>query len=130
LESAKEPDQLDEEEAEVLDSDAEQRKTNKSVRALFNMPRPRLGRRIAFQPDVTYFKPAGIGVRFLEQVDLEIDELEAIRLFDAEGKPQEECAKKMEVSQPTFSRILSSARKKIADALVKGKAIRIENPKA
>ncbi len=89
-------------------------------------PRPRRLRRIAFTPDVVYFKPAGVRMRELEQIDLEMDEIEAIRLFDVENLEQKECADKMQVSQPTFSRILDSARKKIAEALIKGKAIRIE----
>ncbi len=62
----------------------------------------------------------------LEEVILELDEFEAIRLSDFEGLTQEKAAEKMKVSQPTFNRILSSARRKIADALVNGKAIRIQ----
>ena len=54
-----------------------------------------------------------------------VEELESIRLKDLEGLNQEESAKKMNVSQPTFNRILSSARRKIADALVNGKSIKI-----
>ncbi len=90
------------------------------------MPRPRRFRRITFRPDVTYFKPAGVGLRDLEHVELELDEVEAIRLFDVQGLEQKKCAEKMEVSQPTFSRILDSARKKISDAIIGGKAIRID----
>ena len=57
---------------------------------------------------------------------LTVDEFEALRLKDLEGLEQETAAGRMAVSQPTFHRILSSARKKIADAIVNGKAIRIE----
>jgi len=93
------------------------------------MPRPRLCRRVWFEPNVTYFKPAGIPVRELEEIILTVDEFEAIRLKDLEGLEQEEAAKKMNISQPTFFRLLDSARKKIADAMVNGKAIRIEGGK-
>ena len=55
-----------------------------------------------------------------------MDEMEAIRLKDHEDLEQEQAAKKMNISQPTFNRLLSSARKKIAEALINGKAIRIE----
>jgi predicted DNA-binding protein (UPF0251 family)/DNA-directed RNA polymerase subunit RPC12/RpoP len=57
---------------------------------------------------------------------LKLEELEAIRLKDLEGLEQGECAEKMEVSRPTFQRILISAREKIADSLVNGKTIHIE----
>jgi predicted DNA-binding protein (UPF0251 family) len=90
------------------------------------MPRPRLCRRVKFEPETTYFKPAGIPLRKLEEVVLTVDEFEAIRLKDLEGLEQEEAAKKMNISQPTFFRLLDSARKKIADAIVNGKAIKIE----
>jgi len=90
------------------------------------MPRPRLPRRIFFQPDVTYFKPAGIMLRHLQESILTREELEAIRLIDLEQQEQSKAGKKMKISQPTLSRLLSSARKKIADALVNGKAIKIQ----
>ena len=77
-------------------------------------------------PGVTYFKPAGIPMKYLEEVQLTVEELEAVRLKDLEGMEQEEGGKKMNVSRPTFQRILASARKKTADALLNGKAIRIE----
>jgi predicted DNA-binding protein (UPF0251 family) len=65
-------------------------------------------------------------MRFLEEVQLSIEEAEAIRLKDTEELEQEQCAERMRISRPTFHRILSSARKKMADALLNGKAIRIE----
>lgn len=77
-------------------------------------------------PAVTYYKPRGIPLRILEEVTLEPDEFEAIRLHDAEGLDHRQAAAKMGISQPTFSRILTGAYRKIADALVTGKAIRIE----
>lgn len=90
------------------------------------MPRPPKYRRVAFLPSVTYFKPAGIPLRILGEVQLSVEELEAIRLKDLEGLEQEQGAKKMNVSRPTFQRVLASARQKVADALFNGKALRIE----
>jgi len=90
------------------------------------MPRPIKWRRIAFIPEATYFKPAGISLRALEEVCLSMEEVEAIRLKDLEGLEQEEGAEKMNISRPTFQRVLTSARQKIAEALLHGKAIRIE----
>ena len=90
------------------------------------MPRPRRRRNIAFEPDVVLFKPAGTPAFELETVILEMEELEAIRLKDFQEKSQSESAEKMGISQPTFHRLLTSARKKISDALVNGKAIKIE----
>ena len=90
------------------------------------MPRPIRCRRVAFIPGVYYFKPAGIPLRILEEVLISIEEAEAIRLKDIEDLDQEHSAEKMNISRPTFQRVLESARKKIADALINGKAIRIE----
>jgi predicted DNA-binding protein (UPF0251 family) len=90
------------------------------------MPRPKRFRSVRFQPNTTYFKPSGIPVRELEESVLTVDEFEAVRLKDLEGLQQEAAAKKMNVSQPTFFRLLDSARKKLADAIVNGKAIKIE----
>ena len=83
-------------------------------------------RRVAAIPQVTYFKPAGIPARILEETRLSVEEAEAIRLRDLEEMEQEECARKMNISRPTFHRVLASARHKLADALLNGKAIRIE----
>ena len=93
------------------------------------MGRRHLWRRVSFIPPVTHFKPAGIPVASLNEVRLLVEEAEAVRLKDLEGLEQEECAQKMNVSRTTFSRILDSARQKIADALLNGKAIRIEGGK-
>jgi predicted DNA-binding protein (UPF0251 family) len=75
---------------------------------------------------VTYFKPAGIPLRALDEVRLSVEEAEAIRLKDLIGLEQEEGAERMSISRPTFQRVLYSARQKMADALLSGKAIRIE----
>ena len=90
------------------------------------VPRPRLKRRVHFNPNVTYFKPRGIPLKELEEVTISTDELEALRLKNVLELDQTEAADKLGVSQPTFHRTLLSANKKITEALVKGKAIRIE----
>jgi len=90
------------------------------------MGRPPGKRLIGFIPDFTYFLPAGMPLQALEEVVLSLDELEALRLADLEGLYQEEAARQMNVSRPTFARIIETARQKIADALVHGKAIRIQ----
>jgi predicted DNA-binding protein (UPF0251 family) len=89
------------------------------------MPRPRLCRRIMFDPKITYFKPQGVPMSFLEIVELTAEELEAYRLRHINDLEQKEAAKKMHTSQSTYQRILYSAYKKIADALINGKAIKI-----
>ncbi|MEM0438244.1 MAG: DUF134 domain-containing protein [Candidatus Micrarchaeia archaeon] len=90
------------------------------------MPRPRACRRVGFRFKCEYFKPAGVPLNSLEEIVLAVEELEAVRLADLNDMGQEECARKMGVSQPTFHRIVTAARKKIADALANGKAIRVE----
>ncbi len=76
-------------------------------------------------PQASYYKPQGVPLRTLEQVALTVDELEAIRLADLEGLYQEEAAKRMNVSRQTFGRIIEAAHRKVADALVHGKALSI-----
>jgi len=90
------------------------------------MPRPRRMRRVWFEPSTTYFKPAGIKTSELEEIILTVTEAESIRLKDFLGMDQIKAAKKMNISQPTFNRLLTSARKKIADAIINGKSIRIQ----
>ncbi|HHE76446.1 MAG TPA: DUF134 domain-containing protein [Candidatus Parcubacteria bacterium] len=89
------------------------------------MVRPIKKRRVSFNPNAVYFKPRAIPLSNLEEVVLRTDELEALRLCELENMPQIKAAKKMGISQSTFQRIVVSARKKIAEALVKGKAIKI-----
>jgi predicted DNA-binding protein (UPF0251 family) len=72
------------------------------------------------------FKPAGVPLRELEEVVMTLDEFEAVRLADLEGLYQEQAAEQMNVSRPTFSRVVDAAHRKLADALVHGKALRIE----
>ena len=90
------------------------------------MPRKPVMRTIHCQPDANYFKPQGIPLRELEEVVLGLDESEAIRLADLEGHTQEEISKWMHISRATVGRILEKGRKKLADAITNGKALRIE----
>ena len=89
------------------------------------MVRPIKPRKVVFSPNVTYFKPRAIPLSMLDEVNLGTDEIEALRYCDLENLDQIKAAKKMKISQSTFQRVLSQARKKVAEALIKGKAIRI-----
>lgn len=89
------------------------------------MSRPVICRRIGHHPPAGYFKPAGIPVSALEEINLTLDELEALRLADLEGMYHEKSSEKMGVSRQTFGNILESARRKTADCLVNGRALRI-----
>ena len=90
------------------------------------MPRPILPRKISYKSDITYFKPAGVQLKNLEEVVLTHEEIEALRLKDVKELEQSKCAEEMGISQPTFFRVIKNARKKLSDAVVNGKAIRIE----
>lgn len=90
------------------------------------MVRPKKNRVVAFNPNISYFKPRGIPMLDLEEVRLTVDEREAIRLADLVGMSYEDAGAKMDVSRATFGRIIQHARKVIADALINGKAINVE----
>ena len=90
------------------------------------MSRPPKSRQVSCLPDASYFKPAGVPVKQLEEVILAIDEFEAIHLADFMGLYQEKAAEKMKISRQTFGNILTAAHYKIADCIVNGKAIKIE----
>jgi predicted DNA-binding protein (UPF0251 family) len=87
------------------------------------MARPKICRKIALNPTVTIFKPRGIPACDLAIVTLEMDELEAIRLADFKGLYHETAAEQMKISRTTFGRVLEQAHRKIADALLHGKAL-------
>lgn len=89
------------------------------------MPRPKKHRTTNCDPAANYFKPRGIPMSDLTEEILEKDELEAINLADLKGLSHEESAARMKVSRATFGRILKSARSKIADCIINGKAIKI-----
>jgi len=88
--------------------------------------RPRKKRQVNFFPRAVYFKPQNIPLASLREINLTLDELEALRLVDWQGLGQTEAGEKMNISQSTLQRILKEARQKIAGALVKGQAIRVE----
>ncbi len=88
--------------------------------------RPKKPRRIGYCPRCNYFKPRGIPLRNLDEINLAVDEIEALRLADLDNIEQIKAAKKMNISQSTLQRILVSAHKKIAEAIILGKAIKIE----
>ena len=89
------------------------------------MTRPRLCRRIRFNPRITYFKPQGVPMRHLEVIELTAEEAEALRLKNIKDLDQVDEAKEMKTSQSTFQRIITSAYKKISKAIIQGKAIKI-----
>ena len=90
------------------------------------MTRPFINRKIELKLGANYFKPRGTPMRDLEEVIVGVDEIESIRLADFEGLYQAEAAEKMGISRQTFGNILKTAHAKIADALINGKAIKIE----
>ena len=83
-------------------------------------------RKVCCSPTHRVFKPQQIPVRYLDIVDLRLDELEALRLADMAGLTQLDAAKRMDVSQPTYNRILKSAREKVTRSIVQGCALRIQ----
>lgn len=89
------------------------------------MVRPRKIKIVNFEPNVTYFKPRAVPLTQLKEVEINLDELETLRLSNLENLSQAESADKMGVHQSTFQRTLARAREKITDALVNGKAIKI-----
>jgi len=93
------------------------------------MPRPCCCRRVAGMPRCVLFKPCGVPAASLQEVTLQVDELEAICLTDFRGLYQAKAAAAMGVSRQTLGRIVESARRKVAEALTQGKALRIEGGK-
>lgn len=90
------------------------------------MPRPCRCRWVDRLPTASYFKPRGIPLHHLKEVTLTVDELEALRLADLGGLYQEDAAERMKISRQTFGRIIDAAHRKVAEALVEAKALRIE----
>jgi predicted DNA-binding protein (UPF0251 family) len=91
------------------------------------MPRQKKHRIVKCNPTAYYYKPRSIPLAMLEEVILEIDELESLRLADYLANSHEEAAAKMKISRATFGRIVEKARNKLVDAILHGKAIRIGN---
>jgi uncharacterized protein len=90
------------------------------------MTRPCKCRHVTGEPRIRRFKPCGVPPRELEEIRLNLDELESVRLADLEGLYQEEAAKRMNVSRQTFGNIVHAAHAKIADALVNARLLKIE----
>ncbi len=90
------------------------------------MPRPKKYRCIRCKPHATYFKPRCIPLIDLDEISITMDELEAMRLADYEGLYHEDAALRMKISRQTFGRILQEAHGKVAECLLKGKALKIE----
>jgi uncharacterized protein len=91
------------------------------------MARPKKERCVGCEPNSCYFKPKGIPLIELQEVSLTLDELDALRLADYLGRYHEDAAKEMKISRATFGRIVRDARHKVAEALVLGKALKIES---
>lgn len=90
------------------------------------MSRPHKCKTVKQEPGVTYFKPRAVPLSGLEEVTITVEELEALRLVNIEDQSQQDAAKHMNTHQSTLQRMLTRARKKLTDALVNGKAIRIQ----
>ena len=90
------------------------------------MSRPKNNRIVHEPPIFTDFKPIGVRGVSLEQVIMSLDEYEAFRLADHMGLSHEEAAEEMEISRPTFSRLIEKARTKIADFIITGKILNID----
>ncbi len=91
------------------------------------MPPHRKRRHIRCSPNARYFKPQGIPIKNLREIDLNMDELEALRLAHIEGLNQEQIGEKMNVSRQTIQRTLKTAMNKITRALVNGYALKIQS---
>jgi predicted DNA-binding protein (UPF0251 family) len=90
------------------------------------MTRPHKCRKVTAEPRAYYFKPRAVPLCELEEVTLQLDELQALQHSDIRRKDQASGAAAMKVSRQTFGNILASARRKLADAVVNGKALKIE----
>jgi len=93
---------------------------------MHNMARPIKCRYIWRNPNFVYFKPRAVPLASLREVILTVDEAETLRLKDLEKLEQTQAADKMGIHQSTFQRTLTRAREKISDAIINGKAIKIQ----
>ncbi|MGD9642746.1 MAG: DUF134 domain-containing protein [Elusimicrobiales bacterium] len=90
------------------------------------MTRPYKCRKVTAEPRAYYFKPRAVPLTELEEVTLRLDEFQALKYSDVDGKEQAEAAAAMRISRQTFGNILASARGKVASAVVNGKALKID----
>jgi predicted DNA-binding protein (UPF0251 family) len=88
--------------------------------------RPKKPKKISFEAKHNHFSPLTQQHIITEEILLDKEELEAIRLKDFENLNQEECSRLMDISQPTFHRLLKQARKKVALMLIKGQSLKIK----
>ncbi len=89
------------------------------------MSRPKNNRIVYEPPSYTEFKPVGAAIKSLEEIQLSLDEFEAVRLADLLGMSHEEAAREMEISRSTFSRLIVKSRKKIAEFFIYGKLLTV-----
>ena len=90
------------------------------------MSRPQKKRKVQEPPKIQGMKPVGVPARYLDRVNLSLDEYEAVRLADYEGRDHRDAAEIMGISRPTFTRLIEKARKKMAESLVDVKELVIE----
>ncbi|MCX5791764.1 MAG: DUF134 domain-containing protein [Elusimicrobia bacterium] len=90
------------------------------------MTRPFKCRRVTAEPRAYYFKPRAVPLCALQELTLQLDEFQALKYAELEGLDQAAAAAAMKISRQTFGNILASARRKLADAVVNGKALKIE----
>ncbi len=88
------------------------------------MVRPKCDKKVGFCPKYGEFKPEGC-TKNIQNIEINREEAEALRLKNIENLNQNDSAKKMGISQSTFQRILTSAYKKVSLALIKGKIIKL-----
>ena len=93
------------------------------------MSRPLKKRTVCLKLKTAFFRPHGIHEKDLAVTLLEVDEMEAVRLADLEGEYQADAAERMGISRQTFGMIIDRAHAKIAKALIRGQAIRINCPR-
>jgi len=91
------------------------------------MSRLKIYKKIGSIPNSVHFKPVDLRQKFYDEVVLTMEEFESLRLKDLSNLKQKDAAKRMWVSQPTFNRIITSARRKLSNAIINGKSIRIES---
>jgi len=90
------------------------------------MPRKKINRTVSQPPLYGEFKPTGVAGKFLSQIELNLDEYEALRLSDYKGMTQEEAANEMNISRPTFTRLIEIARKKLVEFIITGNKLKIK----
>jgi len=89
------------------------------------MPRPCKCRHIEGEPGAIYFRPQAVPLCELVEIELSLEEFESLRLADLEGLYQEDAARRMNISRQTFANIVHVARRKVADVLANGRALKI-----